>query len=313
VTFFNKKEDVMAIELTPHGRKLLSQGKLKPAYYCFFDDDIIYDSESVGFSENNTKSKTRIVSDTPSLKPQTTYRGVDENKIFDQVSIEGENVLPNPIGSNKTTFEKANGWEVTAILGEISSSVNCISSQTSATINIPQVECELNFTMSIGLIGNDNYISKDYISSQVARDQTFIKLKHEKLLLHLLEKGGFEYKDSLSIETYKYSYDEATLNKIQFLGTQDDLMHDILVEIPPDENVNNFGDTSAVTDENIVENYFFINLDRQIENSSLCRGIKKLKEQNIYLGLDIECDEQEYDEINIYQTEVTDTDIEDCE
>jgi hypothetical protein len=30
MTFFNKKEDVLKIELTPHGRKLLSMGKMKP-------------------------------------------------------------------------------------------------------------------------------------------------------------------------------------------------------------------------------------------------------------------------------------------
>ena len=41
--FFDKKEDVMEIELTPHGRYLLSQGKLMPAFYAFLDDDILYD------------------------------------------------------------------------------------------------------------------------------------------------------------------------------------------------------------------------------------------------------------------------------
>ena len=37
--FFNKKEDVLHIELTPHGRYLLSIGKLLPSHYRFFDDD----------------------------------------------------------------------------------------------------------------------------------------------------------------------------------------------------------------------------------------------------------------------------------
>ena len=41
--------------------------------------------------------------------------------------------------------------------------------------------------------------------------------------------------------------------------------------------------------------------------------IKKTKEKNIYLGLDIDCEDFFFDEVNIYETLVTDADIEDCE
>lgn len=34
----------MEVVLTPYGRYLLAQGKLKPSHYAFFDDDIIYDN-----------------------------------------------------------------------------------------------------------------------------------------------------------------------------------------------------------------------------------------------------------------------------
>ena len=40
MTFFNKKEEVFQIELTPYGRYLLSIGKLMPHHYKFFDDDV---------------------------------------------------------------------------------------------------------------------------------------------------------------------------------------------------------------------------------------------------------------------------------
>ena len=39
MAFFNKKEDVLHIELTSLGKHLLSLGKLKPHSYKFFDDD----------------------------------------------------------------------------------------------------------------------------------------------------------------------------------------------------------------------------------------------------------------------------------
>jgi hypothetical protein len=72
MTFFNKKEDVLKIELTPHGRKLLSMGKMKPMFYSFLDDDVLYDVSKGGASENNTQTKARILTDTPYMKPQTT-------------------------------------------------------------------------------------------------------------------------------------------------------------------------------------------------------------------------------------------------
>ena len=38
MAFFNKKEEVMDIELTQYGKYLLSQGKFKPVFYAFFDE-----------------------------------------------------------------------------------------------------------------------------------------------------------------------------------------------------------------------------------------------------------------------------------
>jgi len=35
--FFNKKEEVLEVKLTPYGRYKLSKGLLRPTYYAFFD------------------------------------------------------------------------------------------------------------------------------------------------------------------------------------------------------------------------------------------------------------------------------------
>ena len=88
MTFSNKKEDVLYMELTPYGRQLLSRGELKPMYYSFFDDDIVYDISQIktsdtstypsGFlSESNGEIKTRILNSTPYLKPTTCFLGRD--------------------------------------------------------------------------------------------------------------------------------------------------------------------------------------------------------------------------------------------
>jgi len=94
VAFFDKKEDVLDIELTPYGRHLLSQGKLKPAYYAFLDDDVVYDDRSAlgkteritATKESNHLIKDRIINETPSLKPFTSFNSV-ETTIKEKIRI----------------------------------------------------------------------------------------------------------------------------------------------------------------------------------------------------------------------------------
>ena len=72
MTFFNKKEEVIDIELTQYGKFKLSRGKFKPEYYAFFDDDILYD---IKYAEPNTTEdqndiKARIKE---TIRPKTQH------------------------------------------------------------------------------------------------------------------------------------------------------------------------------------------------------------------------------------------------
>ena len=40
--FFNRKEEVLEVQLTPYGKHKLSMCKFKPVQYAFFDRDVIY-------------------------------------------------------------------------------------------------------------------------------------------------------------------------------------------------------------------------------------------------------------------------------
>ena len=66
MTFFNKKTEVMQIEMTPYGRYLYSIGKFKPHSYEFVDDDILY--KEAGSTEAQEYSHQRIINETPKLK-----------------------------------------------------------------------------------------------------------------------------------------------------------------------------------------------------------------------------------------------------
>ena len=66
MAFFDKKEEVIDIQLTPYGKHLLSKGQFSPVYYEFYDDDIIYDIEWSGIEEAQGQIQNRINS-TPKL------------------------------------------------------------------------------------------------------------------------------------------------------------------------------------------------------------------------------------------------------
>jgi len=84
--FFNKKQEVLEVKLTPYGRYKFSRGLLRPAYYAFFDEGIIYNSAFTGgdnssavqvtVNEGQNSIEPRIQDDTPSLKTLNVFTGI---------------------------------------------------------------------------------------------------------------------------------------------------------------------------------------------------------------------------------------------
>ena len=149
MTFFNKKEDVLKIEFTPYGRKLLGKGKFKPVYYTFLDDDILYDSSKAGFEESSVKTKDRILKDTSYMTPQTNYKGVESsintkaslssNLNDDKVIPEKSEKLQYQIGTNNYNTNKSAEISSVFLLGEISGSVDTqYTGSNISPIDIPQ-------------------------------------------------------------------------------------------------------------------------------------------------------------------------------
>ena len=78
MTFFNRKEDVIDIQLTQYGKYVLSKGRFKPVCYAFFDDDIIYDV-AYGSEPNELAQDTfNRISSVPRLKTIHNVEGVEE-------------------------------------------------------------------------------------------------------------------------------------------------------------------------------------------------------------------------------------------
>tara|TARA_R100000152_G_C6751051_1_gene174715 strand:- start:183 stop:1094 length:912 start_codon:yes stop_codon:yes gene_type:complete len=303
MTFFNKKEDVLELQLTPYGRKLLSHGKLKPEFYAFFDDDILYDTGKAGFDEVNSESKARILTETPSLKPQSTNFGVETNidTMYGQVI---DNYMPNPIGSNSTIEKKTSGWNMVALDKEMDT-FSLSSSLNSPILNIPQVNCALNFTMSVDNFntfrGNFEDLANEF---ELRTDDkgNFIKLEKETLVFYLTERNGFVNTDAYEVEVFMYEEDESDLKKLNFLKKEDNVKNDLL-HIPKEQIIETTPDN--------VEYYFEFLLDSEIPDEEICKGLSKLKESNIYLELDLKCPDRQLSDVDIYNSTIGD--VEECD
>jgi hypothetical protein len=87
--FFDKKQDVINLQLTRYGRQLLSIGEFRPAYYAFSDDGIIYDTRWVSGStdpEEQWLVEPRIQEETPRLETVNSKIGT-ERTVFNTADL----------------------------------------------------------------------------------------------------------------------------------------------------------------------------------------------------------------------------------
>lgn len=114
--FFDAKEEVIDISLTPYGKYKLSLGNFKPKHYAFFDSDIIYNTQynsQLGYAENQKDIEQRIKSSVR-LKTQALRYGA-ESKITQYIESgvekEQNGILPTYIGFAKDQLRQPNDPE----------------------------------------------------------------------------------------------------------------------------------------------------------------------------------------------------------
>jgi len=266
--FFDKKEDVLEIVLTPHGRRLLSQGKLMPAYYSFLDDDIIYDVAAAGDTESNYQVKDRILLETPILKPQTNLVDL-QAKLKDQnpdLSSDSTKYDLYTIGTSNTREEFAPSWEVKFIKNEISSSATHQSSSL-GTKNVPQLDAVIEYKISVGNVSNDQrtrgqQTSAELPLSKIYGDGSYVQVEEEQILASILEKNGFLHSESLELEVFMFDDTEAeNLIPLKFAKRNKEIKDDILMD---ENNEDAFDSLTAELRPDQVEYYFDVRVDNEI-------------------------------------------------
>ena len=166
--FFNKKEQVIDLQLTQFGKRLLSKGKFKPYYYAFFDDGILYDSQYGGFSEPQNAAQSRIIKETPQIETQHVFAGIESNikksnefirstpeekseqpgvlETIDQGTFfqsfeDKQYALSYMLGTSELTSDKMPAWKISFLHGEISGAVKTqyMSNCGNQILDIPEI------------------------------------------------------------------------------------------------------------------------------------------------------------------------------
>lgn len=229
MSFLDDKQEIIKLELTTYGRYLLSKGKLKPVYYAFFDDDIIYDSEFMELSESQNSIQTRILEETPSIKPQTTFTGIEKNvfknknlvlseldefKKEEQQNDSDKNyALSLPIGTTSQLSKYAPAWSINLLNGSISSSAEYIdnsdgySGSLQPFMKIPQLFLEDTY-INYEIKKNDSSVTNGYTlaaTKNIGSDIYSVYLQQSDILLDINELNTFDDKENFSIEIFMES------------------------------------------------------------------------------------------------------------
>jgi hypothetical protein len=290
MSFFDKKQEVIDIKLTKHGRELLSKGLFKPYYYNFFDQDIIYDSDvyQSANSELQNAIQERIINETLTAHPQTSIIGskfLHERYTQDDY-IRTNNLLGPAIGTSDGNSIYYPAWDIQFIQGSIGS-INLTSSQYRSNYEgdkfIPQIDISetqtqiiINKEFSPIETFNDEFESNNLTQKG---DGSHVKIKNASIMLKIEEKNSINIGENFEIEIFKVSYKEnkQELTKLHFYKYVEStttfgvIQNDLLVE----ENTTDFFINETTTfdeeanrilnqDELNVQNYFFVSVDEEI-------------------------------------------------
>jgi len=341
MAFFDKKEEVLDIQLTQFGKQLLSMGKFKPAYYAFFDDDIIYDSEYAGFGENRNDVGDRIRNETPNTKVQYVYSGIETNfekakKLIKmdrealsqqlQPTFEKNYALSAPLGNSSLLEQDAPAWSVSFLKGEIEGSVDYITGSYS-TMRIPQIQTETVkfYTTPVKpALGDDTpderpdenfeFESSDFTARRF-EDGSYVSIENDSIIISVDEENMPSLRENFDIEVFIEEQDpntgQETLTQLFFekkcrLVDDNNILMD-QEDLKPDE--------FSISDSTFVNHFFYVYVDEEISKEELCRLLPPKERESSFPSDFLDCEDLQQPGVfvgDLYRSEVTDEDIEDC-
>lgn len=309
--FLDKKEQVLDIQLTQHGKRLLSNGSFKPHYYAFFDDDIIYDTAWAGYGEEQNESEGRIL-EAIRTEAQYNFSGV-ETKLKEQNMINSQlaqneidkELTIGPLNNADPFSEYVPAWDVKLLDNKIDSFAKTYKSG-SVQLKIPQLEVAFNYDVKISMFdtlieGEDGFVDSLALNERSLLDEDtpsfifsdgtyhYIEETKKELLARVIEQNTDFLNENFDIEVYKVNEDEE-LEKLYFINKkQSNIKDGILLDEPPQAELLDFG-------PHYVEYYFDLLVDDEITNETYCKAINENTLEDIYSDKELfDCDKIEQD------------------
>tara|TARA_R110002060_G_scaffold23166_1_gene31340 strand:- start:2710 stop:3639 length:930 start_codon:yes stop_codon:yes gene_type:complete len=204
--YFNQKEEVIQIELTPYGKTLYSQGIFRPAYYTFYDKEILYDGQFGGFAETQNATVPRI-KDTPRLhsnlrfgsskKSVSTINSLNQNEQFVQVKPWNAEFY-RFLGTGSPWSDYAPAWQINIMTG---SSVQFDTSFNNNT----GIEYQMFGTIPKRSVSMDiSYLSDEIPENPPGRQFIFYREQDDTLLLDIQELNTiFKVNGNYEVEVFR--------------------------------------------------------------------------------------------------------------
>lgn len=329
--FFDRKQEVLDIQLTPLGKRLMQMGRFKPEFYAFYDSDIMYDGQYAGVTETQNNIEERI-KQVPRIKQQTYLYSAEQkiNKntsandlpifqenLFESMFLPGTQQKINPesiekkqrelegfgiLGNMSYTTNESPYWMVNFFEAGITGSLSV--STGSNNQNIPKIECDVQYKFILGEAdrGEGQGTESTVVISDFepeAHEQGETIVSEDGTYLTLIEDSLFIKVEERNTHFLNENFD-IEIYKIQADGTEEKLYFENLED---SEN------------ENHVEYYFDVLVDSEIDDEDYCRAVKNDKLEVTYSDKYIfECSdiaERITVAPNVY--DMPDTDVEVCD
>ncbi len=248
MAFFNQKEEVIDIKLTQFGKNSLARGVFKPVFYRFFDDDILYDASRAGITEHQNDTEIRILEQTPRLKTQHLFYGVeetylnDDQKIIDReksrfekleknVKLElQERILKYPIGNQDISDQRNPGFSVEfhdAKLVTTSENFSLLNSD-GINRNIPQLDLEPKYEI---IMSHKEQVESERITDEDHYDLTSdlvlfnsgteFKINKQNIIIDIQEIATFYGLENFEVEIFEVQENEETKNLLKINSLED--------------------------------------------------------------------------------------------
>ena len=263
VKFFDQKQEVIQIELTPYGRQRLSEGEFSPSYYAFYDTGILYDGAFGDITETQNQIVDRIKEGTPRTRPVTRFTSINGSLVtlssanYKNYFNQQEEYCANynrVLGKNNYFSDFSPSWEIR------------VTSDSQATLGdevvykanntLPEADATLDITYELHASGPSS---------------TYVLLENKNLTLDILELNTiFSVNGNYDLEVFRLD-EKGIAHALGFINPAAQSYQNLVDQIDPTVLSNTIEGTEEqivqnfpILDNTYVEYYFEVLLDQEV-------------------------------------------------